>query len=69
MIGCVYLLLWLDNLWIFWIIIFVFSSIAEFGLEDENLSKEEMVDLLKALNNSKSSVKEDELLRQNVCNN
>ncbi|XP_011559974.3 uncharacterized protein LOC105390379 [Plutella xylostella] len=42
------------------------DQLMEFGLEDENLSKEEMVDLLKALNNSKSSVKEDELLRQNV---
>ncbi|KAJ2942652.1 hypothetical protein O0L34_g2121 [Tuta absoluta] len=42
------------------------SQLSEFGLDEENLSKEEMCDLLKALNNSKTSVKEDELLRQNV---
>ncbi|KAJ8730844.1 hypothetical protein PYW08_002257 [Mythimna loreyi] len=37
------------------------NELIEFGLEEENLSKEEMSDLLKALKNSKSSEKlEDE---------
>lgn len=35
----------------------------EYGLEEENLSKEEMSDLLKALKNSKSSVREDRAAR------
>lgn len=48
---------------IFMLFLFFF---AEFGLDDDNLSKEEMSDLLKALQNSKSTAKEDELLRQKV---
>ncbi|XP_063384380.1 uncharacterized protein LOC134670482 [Cydia fagiglandana] len=40
------------------------SQLTEFGLEDENLSKEEMSDLLKALKNSKSTAVEDEISRQ-----
>ncbi|XP_049868613.1 uncharacterized protein LOC126368589 [Pectinophora gossypiella] len=38
------------------------SQLSAFGLDEENLSKEEMSDLLKALNNSKDSAK-DEMLR------
>lgn len=37
---------------------------VEFGLEEENLSKEEMNDILKALKNSKESVANDEMLRK-----
>ncbi|CAH2076301.1 unnamed protein product, partial [Iphiclides podalirius] len=42
------------------------NLLSEFDLHEENLSKEEMVDLLKALKNSKSTVKEEERLRQKV---
>ncbi|XP_068632825.1 uncharacterized protein [Battus philenor] len=45
------------------------NQLTEFGLDEENLSKEEMVDLLKALKNSKSTHKEEELLRQKVEDN
>ncbi|KAF9413278.1 hypothetical protein HW555_008444 [Spodoptera exigua] len=41
------------------------SELIEYGLEEENLSKEEMSDLLKALKNSKSSVREDRAARDN----
>ncbi|RVE52653.1 hypothetical protein evm_002772 [Chilo suppressalis] len=48
------------------------NQLNEYGLTEENLTKEEMSDLLRALNNSKTSVKEDDLLRQkiekNACN-
>ncbi|CAG9785480.1 unnamed protein product [Diatraea saccharalis] len=49
------------------------NQLIEYGLGDENLTKEEMSDLLKALNNSKTSAKEDELLlrqkiEQEQCN-
>ncbi|KAJ8721548.1 hypothetical protein PYW07_002323 [Mythimna separata] len=36
------------------------NELIEFGLEEENLSKEEMSDLLKALKNSKSSEKQED---------
>ncbi|CAH1646707.1 unnamed protein product [Spodoptera littoralis] len=39
------------------------SELIEYGLEEENLSKEEMSDLLKALKNSRSSVREDRAAR------
>lgn len=42
------------------------QSFSEFGLDEENLTKEEMVDLLKALNNSRNSAKEDEFMRYKV---
>lgn len=38
----------------------------EFGFEEDNLSKEEMTDLLKALKYSKSTEQEEDLLRQKV---
>lgn len=44
-------------------------TITEFGLDEDNLTKEEMTDLLKALKDSKSTVQEEEFLRQKVCNN
>ncbi|KAM3964131.1 uncharacterized protein ACR2FA_001613 [Aphomia sociella] len=40
------------------------NQLTEFGLEEENLTKEEMIDLLKALRNSEASAKEDELSRK-----
>ncbi|XP_041984760.1 uncharacterized protein LOC121737216 [Aricia agestis] len=40
------------------------NQLSDFGLEEENLSKEEMRELLRALNYSKKTVEEDELLRQ-----
>ena len=40
-----------------------YSIFIEYGLEEENLSKEEMCDLLKALKNSKSSEKIEEVAR------
>uniref|UniRef100_A0A2A4J027 Uncharacterized protein n=1 Tax=Heliothis virescens TaxID=7102 RepID=A0A2A4J027_HELVI len=42
------------------------NELIEFGLEEDNLSKEEMSDLLKALKNSKSTEKEDEVARDKV---
>ncbi|CAG4971557.1 unnamed protein product [Parnassius apollo] len=45
------------------------TQLTDFGLDEENLSKEEMKDLLKALKNSKTTVKEEELLRQKVEDN
>ncbi|KAI8439837.1 hypothetical protein MSG28_001308 [Choristoneura fumiferana] len=44
------------------------NQLTEFGLEDENLTKEEMSDLIKAFNNSKSTAKEDELSRAKETN-
>ncbi|PZC82688.1 uncharacterized protein LOC110371659 isoform X1 [Helicoverpa armigera] len=42
------------------------NELIEFGLEEDNLSKEEMTDLLKALKNSKSTEQEDEVARDKV---
>lgn len=39
---------------------------TEYGLQEDNLSKQEMSDILKALINSKNTVKEDEVLRKVV---
>ncbi|XP_026752204.1 uncharacterized protein LOC113512504 [Galleria mellonella] len=40
------------------------NQLTEFGLDEDNLTKEEMSDLLKALRDSEASAKEDELLRK-----
>ncbi|XP_063823002.1 uncharacterized protein LOC135072907 [Ostrinia nubilalis] len=48
---------------------YIKNQLTEFGLNEENLSKEEMLDLLKALKNSKDSAKENELLRQKAEEN
>ncbi|KAL4715529.1 hypothetical protein ACJJTC_009155 [Scirpophaga incertulas] len=42
------------------------DQLSEFGLDEENLSKEEMSNLLKALKDSKTTAKEDELSRHKV---
>ncbi|XP_059050061.1 uncharacterized protein LOC131845065 [Achroia grisella] len=40
------------------------NQLTEFGLDEDNLTKEEMNDLLRALRDSEASAKEDELLRK-----
>lgn len=45
------------------------TELIDFGLEDEQLSKEEMRDLLAALKNSKSTEKEDEVVRNKAETN
>ncbi|XP_026732723.1 uncharacterized protein LOC113497381 isoform X1 [Trichoplusia ni] len=39
------------------------NELIDFGLDEENLTKEEITDLLKALKNSKSTEKEEEIAR------